>query len=264
MQNLLFDELCIKRIKKWFLIFVIACVGFISAIYTPVYLLLSSNALWDSSIVLFLWTELVGPIMDFSFYWGAFAFLIYIYLRFGKKAIKYFALVYVVAVAARYFLAMFVSFSIMSFPGWRTFIEEEFWGALFSIAMDCLQTLGVLLLAEFCCRRPLMRIKAYSKGAIGEEMIADCLPIENLLSIQKPLPKLCFFSALIPAGLKILSRLYYDIFFWGLPQDATDWLLMATYYVVDIATLFIGYFVLLYVLQLFYTDETKRRIAFES
>ena len=31
MQNLLFDELCIKRLKKSFLIFAIACVGFISA-----------------------------------------------------------------------------------------------------------------------------------------------------------------------------------------------------------------------------------------
>ena len=264
MQNLLFDELCIKRFKKWFLIFAIACVGFISAIYTPVYLLLSSNALWDSSIVLFLWTELIGPIMDFSFYWGSFAFLIYIYLRFGKKQIQYFVLICAAAVVARYLFTMLVSFSIMSFPGWDTFWEEEFWGALFSIMMDCLQMIGVLLLAEFCCRRPLMSAKAYSKGREGEELIADCLPIESHLSIQKPLPKLCFFAALIPAGLKILSRLYYDIFFWGLPEDAADWLLMATYYVVDVATLFIGYFVLLYVMQLFYTDETKRRIEFES
>ena len=89
MQNLLFDELCIKRFKKSFLIFAIACAGFISAIYTPVYLFLSTNVLWDSSIVLFLWTELIGPVMDFSFYWGSFAFLIYIYLRFGKKQIKH-------------------------------------------------------------------------------------------------------------------------------------------------------------------------------
>ena len=62
----------------------------------------------------------------------------------------------------------------------------------------------------------------------------------------------------------MLTRLYYDIFFFGLPQDVADWLLLATYYIGDIASLLIGYFVLLFVLQLFYTNEAKRRIEFES
>ena len=264
MPNLLFDELCIKRLKKQFLIFAIACAAFISAVYTPVYLLLSSNALWDDSIVLFVWTELIGPIMDFSFYWGSFIFLIYIYLRFGKKQIRYFAIVYVSTVVARYLFTMFVSFSIMSFPGWGTFLEEELWGALFSIVLDSLQMFGVLLLAEYCCRLPLMRTKKYSKGLEGQEMIADCLPAEDVFNIKKPFPKLCFFAALIPSGLKLLTRLYYDIFFVGLPYDITDWLLMATYYIGDVSSFLIGYFVLLYLLQVFYTDETKRRIEFES
>ena len=95
-------------------------------------------------------------------------------------------------------------------------------------------------------------------------MIRDLFPINGLFNLKLPLPKLCFFSALIPASIKVLSRLYYDIFFWGLPADAGEWLLVATYYVGDIATLFIGYFVLLYLLQAFYTNETKRRIEFES
>ena len=264
MQNLLFDELCIKRLKKQFLIFAIACVGFISAIYTPIYLLLSTNALWDSSIVLFLWTELVDPVMEFSFYWGSFAFLIYIYLRFGRKQIKNFVIIYAAAVVARYLFTMLVSFAIMSFPGWKSFWEDEFFGALFSIVMDCLQMLGVLLLAEFCCRVSLMNAKTNSKGITGAEIISKCLPVEDPFHIKKPFQKFCFFTALIPAGLKMLTRLYYDIAFVGLPQDATDGILMATYYIGDIASLLIGYFVLLYILQLFYTAETKRRIEFES
>ncbi len=264
MQNLLFDDLYIKRVRKYFLIFAIACVGFISFIYTPVYLLLSSNVLWRGSIVLFLWTELIGPLMDFSFYWGSFAFLIYIYLRFGKGQIKPFAIIYAAAVAARYIITVVVNFALMSFPGWDVLLGEELLSALFSIGMDALQMLGVLLLTEFCCRRPLMTAKTYSKGKEGEEMIGDCLPITNFLNIKNPLTKLCFFSALIPAGVKLLSRLYYDIFFWGLPQDASEWLLVATYYIGDIASFLIGYFVLLYLLQTLYADETKRRIEFES
>lgn len=264
MQNLLFDELCIKRTKKLFLIFAIACVGFISFIYTPVYLLLASNVLWRGSVVLFLWTELVGPIMDFSFYWGSFAFLTYMYLRFGKGQIKPFAIIYAVAVAARYIITMLVNFILMSFPGWDVLLGEELPSALFTITMDALQMLGVLLIAEFCCRRPLMSANVYQKGSEGEEMIRDLFPINGLFNLKLPLPKLCFFSALIPASIKVLSRLYYDIFFWGLPTDVGEWLLVATYYVGDIATLFIGYFVLLYLLQAFYTDETKRRIEFES
>ena len=264
MQTLLFDELCIKRLKKHFLIFAIACVGFISAIYTPIYLLLSTNALWDSSIILFLWTELIGPMMDFAFFWGSFAFLIYIYLRFGKNTTKHFAVVYAIAVVAKYLVTMVVSFSIMSFPGWKTFMDEEFWGALFSIVMDCLQMVGVLILAEFCCRRPMLQNSLHSQGVNGGDLLAKCFPIENFFNVQNPLLKTCFFSALIPSALKILSRLYYDIFFWGLPEGIEEWILIATYYVGDIASLFIGYAVLLYLLQMFYTDETKRRIEFES
>ena len=264
MQNLLFEELCIKRIKKYFLIFAIACVGFISVIYTPVYLLLASNVLWRGSLLLFLWTELMGPLVDFSFYWGSFAFLIYTYLRFDKKQIKHLVIIYAAAVVARYLFTMLASFSIMGFPEWKTFWEEEFWGALFSIVMDCLQMLGVLLLTEFCCRRPLIQAKTCAKGEVGNELIAKCFPIEGLFNLQNPLAKTCFFSALIPAALKMLSRLYYDIFFWGALQDIEEGILVATYYVADIASFFIGYFVLLYLLQMFYTNEIKRRINFES
>ncbi len=264
MQNFLFDEVFIKRTKKHFLIFAIACVGFTSLVYTPVYLLLSSNVLWRSSVVLFLWTELIGPITDFAFYWASFAFLIYIYLRFGKKQIKDFLITYVAAVVARCVITLLVNFLLMSFPGWDALLGEELPDFLFTVIMDSLQMLGVLLLAEFCCRRPLISTKSYRKGAEGEEMMSELLPVGALFNFKNPLSKLCFFSALIPTGIKILSRLYYDIFFWGLPQDAGEWLLVATYYVGDVATLFIGYFVLLYFLQLFYTDETKRRIDFES
>ena len=264
MQNLLFDELCIKRFKKQFLIFAIACVGFISVIYTPVYLLLSTNALWDSSVILFLWTELIGPAMDFAFFWGSFAFLIYVHLRFDKKQTKHFIIVYLIAVVAKYLVTMFVSFSIMSFPGWKNFMDEEFWSALFSIVMDCLQILGVLLITEFCCRRPMLQGTRDSNGVPERELLAACFPIGDFFNLKNPLLKTCFFSALIPSALKILSRLYYDIFFWGLPEGIEEWILIATYYVGDIASLFIGYAVLLYLLQMFYTDETKRRIEFES
>ena len=264
MQNLLFDELCIKRAKKYFFIFAIACVALVSVIYTPIYLLISSNVIWRGSILLFILTEFVEPLLDFSFYWGSFAFLIYIYLRFEIKQIKHFAIIYAIAVAARYILTMLATFSLMSFPNSQAFWGEELPSAIFSIGMDILQGLGVLLLAEFSCRRPMMRAKSYSKGNEGKELIADCFPIEGLFNIKKPLPKLCFFASLIPAGLKLLSRLYYDIFFWGLPADASEWLLMVTYYIGDAAALFIGYFVLLYLLQTFYTKELQRRADFES
>ena len=110
----------------------------------------------------------------------------------------------------------------------------------------------------------MLLAKRYPKGAEGEEMLADCFPIEGLFRLKKPLPKLCFFAALVPSGVRVLSRLYYDIFFWGLPTDASEWLLIATYYIGDIATPFIGYFVLLYLMQMFYTEETKKKIEFES
>ena len=264
MQSLLFEDLFIKRIKKYFLTFTIVCVAFISFVYTPIYLLLSSNVLWRSSVVLFVWTELVGPLMDFSFYWGSFAFFIYIYLRFGKKQMKDFIVICSIAIAARYLVTMIVNFALMSFPGWDVLFGEELPSMLFSTAMDALQMVGVLWLTEYCCCRSTTNVKAPRIGAEAKEKIADFFLPERLFDFKKPLQKLCFFSALIPSGLKFLSRLYYDIFFWGMPADLSEWLLIFTYYIGDIASFFIGYFVLLYLLQAFYTIETKRRIDFES
>lgn len=264
MQDLLFQEIYQKQLKKAYLIFAICCVALLSVVYTPIYLLLYSNVIWQNSVVLFLWTELVKPLVDFAFYWGSFAFLIYIFLRFGKVQTKFFVIIYAVAAVARYFLTTLVSYLLMSFPGWDTIWEEELPMMLFSSVMDCLQVVGILLLTEFCCRRPLMRRNAYLKGEAEKKMFADCFPIEGLFDWKKPLPKLCLLASLIPAGLKILSRLYYDLFFWGMPQDITDLLLVITYYVSDIAALLIGYFVLLYVLQAFLGAENKSQIAFES
>ena len=261
MRDLLFDDLSLKHSKKQFLIFAIACIALVSVIYTPIYLLLSSNVLWRGSIVLFLLTELVEPFIDFSFYWGSFAFLIYIYLRFERKNIRDFAIIYIAAAAIRYLLTMFVGFLVMSFPDAEAFWGEEIPSALFSIGMDALQGAIVLVLAEFCCRRVLMSVKNYANG---EEMISDCFPMAGFFNFGHPITKLCFFSALIPSGLKLLSRLYYDIFFWGLPTDAAEWILLATYYIADIASFVIGWLVLQYLLQLLYTFETKKRIAFES
>ena len=261
MRDLLFDELSLKHSKKQFLIFAIACIALVSVIYTPIYLLLSSNVLWRGSVVLFLLTELVEPLIDFFFYWGSFAFLIYIYLRFGRKQIRDFAIIYVAAVALRYLLTMFVGFLMMSFPSAETFWGEELPSALFSIGMDVLQGAVVLVLAEFCCRRPLMLAKDHGDG---EAFIADCFPLTGLFDLKQPIAKVCFLSSLIPSGLKLLSRLYYDIFFWGLPTDAAEWILLATYYIADIASFVIGWLVLQYLLQLRYTFETKKRFAFES
>lgn len=263
MQNLLFDELCIKRTKKHFLIFAIVCVAAVSVLYRPIYVLLSSNVIWRGSIILDVLTELIEPLIDFSFYWGSFAFLIYTYLRFGKKQIGFFTIVAVTTIVARQFLPLLVGYLIMSFPDASSFFGLDFPSALLTIGMDALQMLGVLLLAEFCCRRPLMRAKTYSKGAVDKGIIADCFPLEGLFDLKKPLQKLCFFAALVPAGLKILSRIYYDIV-WGMPTEVAEWLLMATYYIGDIASLLIGYFVLLYLLQMFYTNEIKRQTQFDS
>ena len=267
MQNLLFDELCIKRKKQQFLIFAIACVAALSIVYMPIYLLLYSNVLWRNSILLFLMSEFIKPLIDFSFYWGSFAFLIYMHLRFGKKEIRYFAIICSVAVVARYLFSTLAGYLIMSFPTGQVFWLEEVPSMLVGSIMDLLQMLGALLLAEFCCRRPMLNTKAYSKGKEGQEMLADCFPIEGLFNFKNQLAKVCLLAAAIPAGVMMLTRLYYDIYSiitFGFPTELAEWLLIATYYIGDVASCLIGYFVLLYLLQTFYTKEMQRRTDFES
>ncbi|MBQ9796748.1 MAG: hypothetical protein IJW50_03395 [Clostridia bacterium] len=257
MENALFDQARLKRLKRQFLIFLIACVVFIAAVYTPVYLLLSSNVLWSNSIFLLLWMELLEPLMNFAFYWGSFAYTVYACVRFSTGNAKRFFVYYGVAVVARYLFPMVVSFCIMSFPGWNDLFKYELPGVLFSILLDALQMAVIVVLCQ-------VRLSRSFDGVSGAQIMERSLPFERLVDFKSPLPQMCMLCSLVPSALQLLSRLYYDIFFYGLPQKPSEWILVLTYYIGDLACFMIGYFVVQFLVQTLYTAEVKSRADFEE
>ena len=67
------------------------------------------------------------------------------------------------------------------------------------------------------------------------------------------------FLALIPAGIQLLLRLYYDIFFWGAIRGWLDLLWVILYYLSDLIFVPVGYLVMIVLINRLYLFLWKRK-----
>ncbi len=249
-----------KLYRRNFLIFLGACVGFYTLIYMPVYYLLSTNIVWSNSPLLLLWMEVIEPLMNYAFYWGSFAFVLYAILRDGKRPALQLAALYAAAAFLRYFTGLFSYMWIMGAIHWSAFMATDFWGLLFSFFMDCVQ-MALLLLAFYFVEKKL--IKSHSQVVRQGSIREAFLPMMRAFEWKNPLFRLSFIAAAIPTVLQILSRLYYDldlIFVRGMEiSGAGEVIVILSYYITDIATAFLGALVISVLLNAFFRNDEKRR-----
>ncbi len=265
MQNDLLEVHRQKLYRRNFLIFLGACVGFYTLIYMPIYYLLSTNIVWSDSPLLLMWMELIEPLMNYAFYWGAFAFVLYAALRDGQKRALPLAGFYAAAAFLRYFTGLFSYMWIMGAIHWSSFLATDLWGLLFSLFMDCAQ-MALVLLAFYLMERKLIRSRSIPahQGTIREAY----LPMTRVFDWKDPLFRLSFIAASVPAALQILSRIYYDldlILIRGMEISGVgEVIVILSYYITDIATAFLGALILSMLLNAFFRADEKRREADEK
>ena len=90
------------------------------------------------------------------------------------------------------------------------------------------------------------------------------LPFDSFFSRKNKLMCASLFAAAVPSLLRIVGRLYYDIFFFGMPAGTADTLWMIFYYVADIALVLIGYLIIILLLNRIEARENQRKKVYQQ
>ena len=237
-----------KKARKSFLIFSVALVLVYAFVFTTVNILITSDALMARSILPVLW-GIVMDLSNFLFYWIAFAFLILFGFSYDRKT-KGFWISYVAVVLVRYLLNQLASSLLLGFYSINDFLSDSLPFILIDIVMDLLQALVAFLIVR--------KLAQFSK----EELTAH-IPSDRLFDLSNPILKTAFWVSVIPAAVRILSRLIYDLFI-GIPKSFGDLLWMVTYYLFDLLSFLVGYFVILFCLNRFALKEQRASAEYNA
>ncbi len=249
---------CTRR----FAALIFALTLFYAVVCTPLYLYFSSDILFDGTVIPLLWDVLMGA-CNYLFYWGSFAFLLFLGARYSLGRCKAFFAVYAGAVLFRYSANLLAGYLVLGFPTLSAFISSDLPELLFCIGMDLvLMAFAVLAFHLIVDKTPL---KIATEGDLTQTEVTEESRVRLWCDSQKlydksnALHQTAVWMGLIPAAIQLLNRIRYDIFY-GAPTDALDLMWMIVYYVGDVLCALIGYLVILLLLNSllarFYNERT--------
>lgn len=241
---------------KFYAVFQAVIVLTYAFICTPVSAYLNSDVLLAGTILPFL-LDAVMLVLNYLFYWMSYAALLFLCLDKGFRACRTVLIVYAAAVCLRYPLNLVGGSLVLGFPTASAFSSQELPEMLFGMGMD----LVLIAVALLPIRYLLRRLPGIEPGApeVGGTGLPACLPIGKWLEKGNVVLRSVFFLSLIPAGIQLLLRLYYDIFFWGAIRDWQDLLWVILYYLCDLVFVPVGYLVMIVLINRLYLFLWKRK-----
>ncbi|MBQ9131149.1 MAG: hypothetical protein IJX62_01585 [Clostridia bacterium] len=254
----LFNRTRYKRIL-WQYAVVIGLISFAYVIATPIGLRLSSNVLFEDTVIPLLWSTLTD-VMHYLFYWASFAYLLLFASRFSLRQSKGFLGTYAAVVAARYVAAMLAGYLENGFPTGDEFLTEVLFYLILDILLDWVMmaaaVLAVFLVTE---RAPWGNMRRVSEE---QSPMSRWMPFEGMMDLRNPLLRVNLIIAAIPSLQQLIYRMIYDITYYGVARNLADLLWMISYYLGDLMGILIGYFFILLLLNRFYLTEEKARMEF--
>ena len=247
----LFDKAHTKKQTRSFAVLIALIALVYTAVLTPLQLMITSDVLINGT-VLPLIGDLVILLTNYSVYWLSFAYLIYRLYRFDLGQCNNLLAVYAVVALLRYPASQLAVYLMTGFPLLSSFLKDDLVYIIINILLDLL----LLALALWAMHGLRYRWN-------GSTPLLESLPTEKLFDLQKPLMRILFCVAAIPAGFQFLSRLIYD-FSNGLPKDLPDLLWMITYYLSDFAFVVVGYLVMQTLLNRLVIKEEEAKISFDA
>ena len=257
MELTLFEKCRKKRMLVWFSVWLFAISAFYAAVCTPVYHVLNSDILISDTVFPLLWDTLM-QILNYLFYWGAFAIVLYAIFRLGIKNCISFLGIYVGTVFFRYFSNLLAGFLTNGFPLMDRFLSDDLPYLILDIVLDLL-LMGVFVWILIAVQRRNTTARNRKRG----EFLLSNLPFVKLFDLKNPVQLAAFLGALIPSAVLLISRVIFDISY-GAPTGIVDLLWMAVYYVSDIGSALIGFILAVLLVNRFYFSEEKARLDYET
>lgn len=206
---------------------------FLAAVWTPVSTTINNDALIAETILPSLWDFLMY-VLQFLMIWIAFADLIRFSIAYGWIGSIPFLIGCAVAYAIRDFGSSAVMAAILSEDYWKSFpYDLGSWGADL-----LLLAIGILIYYLVFFRRT----------DVGERESS----LRGLTRFRQPnrLQKTVWMMVTSTSAISLASRLIYDIRFIGSPANGSDWFWMIFYYGMDLASVPIGYLVVVGILRI--------------
>ena len=259
-------EICRKKRMTAGVVAIMIAVAFLyAAVCMPVFIWAKSDVLLADSIFLVVW-ELVSTAVNYLFYWVSFSFMLYFAARFTLQNSKSFLGGYVGACAVMYLVSL-ISSGVIN--GVTAFSLRDIGDVVMYVGFDAaLMAIAVLVTQKMLGREQENVACEYGIQKLNDAddltILPQHLPFTSFFNFKNKLMKTLFWIILIPSAWHILSRLYYDIFFFGIPVDAVDLLWMIFYYVSEVITFFVGYFFSIFVLNFIFAREERKRAHYKE
>ena len=240
----------------------IAIIAFLyAAVCTPLEIWINSDIVMVKTALPLIW-DTVMTVMHYLFFWLSFAYLLWSVGRFTLRQSRGILATYAIVAAARYLISMIAGYIVNGFP-----TAEEFFGeVLLYLLLDILLDLLFMALAVWIAYEILDKPWRGMTAPPSLERLPICrwMPFASMFSFSNGLQRANLFVAAIPAVTQIVYRAIYDIAFYGVARDLADLLWMISYYLADVISIAVGYFVILLFLNRFYLNEEKAKIDFQK
>ena len=265
MELSLYEQCRKKRLLMRFSIWIFSAALLYSAVCMPIFIWAQSDIILSEGIFLTIW-QMVSTVVNCIYYWIAFAYMLYFVSRFTVANCKSFFAIFIASSFALYAVSLLSSGLLV---GFEDFTLNDVWDILMYVAFDAIQMAIVTLIAWALLRHLQARsVRAYlfelTKNPKATLTMPQWLPFDRLFDRKNELMRASLFAAIIPAAGRLLSRLYYDIFFFGAPVGVADTVWMIFYYLADIALFVIGYLFIVLWLNRLDLCEDRRRDAYEK
>ncbi len=241
-----------------YVIFLSVIILFHSVLYYPLYLYMDSNTLWKHSIAFLLLTEIAEPLAVYLYFWGSFAYMLYVSVRYSLRSALPFFVAYSVGAFLRYAIQNLGFILMMGMSLWENSLD--LFALLFTIGMDLLiGGLTFLILWLVFRKQPVCKN--------GEDSLDTYMPFSGFFQFSNPMQKAAFLLAILPSAARLLSRGYYDIRLMiagNVPDTAPEIFLTVTYYLTDCLTAVIGCLIIVMMLSSFRLSELKARMKYEN
>ncbi len=207
-----------------------------------------------------LWPRLISEaqiILDYAFYWLAFAFALYGFYRFEKKNSIAFFVLYALLVVVRCLANLLAVYLVMGFPLARYFLTD-----LLYVLSDILLDLVMMAVFAWILYAFKRRNENPSQKRNGAYLLSK-LPFEGLFALRNPVLRALVWGGVIAAAKQFLLRLIMDLQI-GFPESLPNLLWMLVSYLSDYLYILIGYLVMLLLVNRFFMSEEKAAIESEE
>ena len=223
----------------------------------PLYVRLANDILYMTTV----WPDLLNlllSIADIAIFAVSYAVILYTVYRFPLRRVRGVLLVYGGSILYRNVGNLVMTYLVDGIPV-KDEISFDLFSVLAYVVLEALQCAVVVYISHTVIsmmkKQEEIRIAAALKlSKKSYKPLVESFPFDRLFSFQRPVQKAAFLIALVPMGVKVLSRIVYDIGI-GLPADFAEVAVMLLYYGADI----VGYGLVLYALMLLLLSALNKK-----